>query len=83
MNNNSSFFENKECEYYPCHRDIDNINCLFCFCPLFWDCGYKDGGVGCSTCLFPHRPESYPYIMQYLKNMYDKKVLNKNPEASA
>ena len=27
-------FENRECKYYPCH-ETDNINCLFCYCPLF------------------------------------------------
>ena len=29
------YFENKACKYYPCHADIDHINCLFCYCPLY------------------------------------------------
>ena len=35
-----SYFENRECEYYPCHG-LDAVNCLFCFCPLYSiaDCG--------------------------------------------
>lgn len=33
--NSYKFFENKECEYYPCHKDMESINCLFCYCPLY------------------------------------------------
>mgnify|MGYP000051950745 CR=1 FL=1 len=31
------FFCNRECEYFPCHKnaDPDNFNCLFCYCPLY------------------------------------------------
>ena len=29
------YFENKECQYYPCHTNIEHINCLFCYCPLY------------------------------------------------
>jgi Zn-finger protein len=31
------FFQNKECEYFPCHKTdkVDDFNCLFCFCPLY------------------------------------------------
>ena len=35
MENSSRFFANKECEYYPCHKSDGDINCLFCFCPLY------------------------------------------------
>ena len=32
-----SFFCNKECEYFPCHKgaDVENFSCLFCYCPLY------------------------------------------------
>ena len=32
-----SFFSNRECEYFPCHKgaDPENFNCLFCYCPLY------------------------------------------------
>jgi len=50
------FFTNKECEYYPCHN-LENINCLFCFCPLYYidNCGGNytvlDNGLkNCSKC---------------------------------
>lgn len=71
------FFENKECEYYPCHK-AERINCLFCFCPLYGleNCGgdfkiivggngekYKD----CSECVLPHIPEvGYDYVIRRL-----------------
>ncbi|MBE6827674.1 MAG: metal-binding protein [Ruminococcaceae bacterium] len=66
------FFENKDCEYYPCHRGIDRINCLFCFCPLYEkECGgnYKileNGKKDCSDCVFPHLEENYAKIIKKL-----------------
>ena len=32
-----SFFCNAECEFFPCHKtnDLENFNCLFCYCPLY------------------------------------------------
>jgi len=70
--NNSSFFENKDCEYYPCHKKMAEINCLMCFCPWFSGCGSKDNGLSCPSCEFPHARSSYKLVMQGLKNMYDK-----------
>ncbi len=69
----SRYFENKDCEYYPCHA-METINCLFCFCPLysFADCGGsytmipgKDGTPikDCSNCCLPHTPEGYDCII--------------------
>ena len=48
------------------------INCLFCFCPLYAlgeDCGgnycYTAEGVkDCSGCTLPHRPEGYDFILK-------------------
>ena len=66
------FFQNRECEYFPCHKtnDPEHFNCLFCFCPLYAlgeRCGgglqYTESGIkDCSACLFPHRPENYDRI---------------------
>ena len=66
------FFQNKECEYFPCHKgaDRESFNCLFCYCPLYAlgeKCGgnfrYTEGGLkDCSACLVPHRPENYDHI---------------------
>ncbi|MDO5548776.1 MAG: cysteine-rich small domain-containing protein [Eubacteriales bacterium] len=74
MKNSYAFFANKECRYFPCHAgaDSENFNCLFCYCPLYVlgdQCGgnftylgngYKD----CSTCLYPHNPDSYGKIIE-------------------
>ena len=66
------FFTNKECEYYPCH-DLMNINCLFCFCPLYYldNCGgiytvLEDGMKDCSKCIIPHSENGYDYIIKKL-----------------
>ena len=33
--NSYRFFSNRECQYYPCHEGIEEMNCLFCYCPLY------------------------------------------------
>lgn len=69
-----NFFQNKECEYFPCHtvKNIEKFSCLFCFCPLYNDdyCGGKyyilnNGLKDCSICTIPH--VSYDYIIQRLR----------------
>ncbi len=69
-------FQNKDCEFYPCH-DTDEINCLFCFCPLYdMDCGGNfvliEGSDGktikdCSNCNLPHSKDGYDYVIKRLK----------------
>lgn len=69
---NYSFFQNRACEYFPCHQTDhpEDFNCLFCYCPLYAlgkRCGghfrYTDSGVkDCSACLVPHRRENYDYV---------------------
>jgi len=66
------FFQNKKCEYFPCHKgaDEESFSCLFCFCPLYAlgdKCGgnftYTDNGIkDCSRCLRPHKKENYDDI---------------------
>ena len=61
---NYDFFQNKACEYFPCHKgaDPENFSCLFCYCPLYAlgeNCGgdfcYTEDGIkDCSACLRPH-----------------------------
>ena len=77
-NNSHRFFENKDCKYYPCHQGLEQMNCLFCYCPLyrFEKClgnpriiekgerRIKD----CSNCTFPHRAENYDRILEFLRN---------------
>lgn len=69
------YFENRDCEYYPCHK-CEHINCLFCFCPLYrFSCDgnfkmikTKDGKEikDCSDCLVPHQKSGYDYIIKKL-----------------
>ena len=67
-----AFNQNRECEYFPCHEtdDIDNFNCLFCYCPLYMledECGgnfvrTSRGVKDCTHCLVPHKPGGYEYV---------------------
>ncbi len=84
MKENYSYFENRNCEYFPCHKCSDEyFNCMFCYCPLYTlgsKCGgdfvyTKDGTKDCSHCMLPHSPEGYDYInskFSELKNITDK-----------
>lgn len=75
------FFQNRGCEYFPCHpgADPESFSCLFCFCPLYAlaeDCGggfhYTEDGVkDCSGCLRPHRRENYDVICEKLKQVIE------------
>ena len=72
-----TFFTNRSCKYFPCHKgaDPENFNCLFCYCPLYAmgpDCGgnYRltsSGVKDCTGCLVPHRRENYEKIMEKLR----------------
>ena len=71
MESSYRYFENKKCQYYPCHADIDHINCLFCYCPLYTqeNCPgtYQYLHMTCETnCTFPHKAENYDSIIQLL-----------------
>lgn len=75
------FFQNRQCEYFPCHAGADeaSFNCLFCFCPLYAlgeKCGgnftyTKEGIKDCSGCLRPHRRESYDSIMKMMPQVLE------------
>lgn len=66
------FFQNWECEYFPCHEgaDPEGFSCIFCYCPLYAlgeNCGgnfsYTENGIkDCSKCLRPHKRECYDGI---------------------
>lgn len=81
MDNSYSFFSNKECKYFPCHKvkNPDNFNCKFCYCPLYLlDCGgnFKMKGdiKDCSQCMIPHSPKADDYINRLLKEqIFNKK----------
>ena len=75
-NRGFTFFQNTDCEYFPCHETEypEDFNCLFCFCPLYhrgMDCGGKpaltDRGVkDCSACTANHARNSYGFISKRL-----------------
>ena len=74
MKYSSSFFQNRNCEYFPCHQveDTEHFSCLFCFCPLYhmekcsgsprW---LSNGVKDCSGCTLPHR--YYNRVISILK----------------
>ena len=76
------FFNHAACEFYPCHdMPAEDLNCLFCYCPLYClgpDCGGnfrymgEDGDIkDCSACTVPHRRENYDYIMRQFERVKD------------
>ena len=71
-----AFFQNRKCEYFPCHKTEapEEFNCLFCYCPLYPrpDCGGRfvllPGGIkDCGECLFPHQRDNYGAVLERLK----------------
>ncbi|HRX20360.1 MAG TPA: cysteine-rich small domain-containing protein [Syntrophomonadaceae bacterium] len=70
------YFCRYDCPYYPCH-DLLEINCCFCYCPLYslTDCGgaftiLKNGLKDCSKCLLPHIIDNFEYILtRYLNDV--------------
>ena len=78
MKNSYRFFENKECQYYPCHKGMEHLNCLFCYCPLYslehcpGEYKYIESNgkmiKECSDCTFPHKAENYDVIINFLSN---------------
>ena len=77
MNNSYKYFENRECKYYPCHEGIEEMNCLFCYCPLYHleNCpgnpSYKERDGRrikvCTACTFPHEPGNYDRIVELIR----------------
>ena len=66
------FFQNRECEYFPCHKTDhpEDFSCLFCYCPLYalgrrckGNFSYKGDVKVCTNCMIPHRRENYDYII--------------------
>ena len=67
-----TWFQNRECEYFPCHKGVreEEFNCLFCYCPLYAlgeHCGgnyrYTAEGIkDCSECIFPHQRRNYQAV---------------------
>lgn len=73
------FFQNNECEYFPCHKveNREDFNCLFCYCPLYLQepClgtpTYFLDAAGqeikdCSQCTIVHQPDMYEKVLERL-----------------
>lgn len=68
-----AFFQNRDCERFPCHSGVPeaDFNCLFCYCPLYTlgeRCGgqftYTERGIkSCAGCAFPHVREHYDAVL--------------------
>ena len=81
MENKYKFFSHRECEFFPCHKtdDLENFNCLPCYCPLYalgTKCGgnykYSDRGIkDCSNCMIPHSKNGYDYIISRFDQISD------------
>lgn len=79
MENSYRFFQNRDCEYFPCHKVSDScdFSCLFCYCPLYAlgdNCGgnftYTEKGIkDCGNCLIPHRPAGYDYVLSHFSQV--------------
>ena len=84
------FFQNRECEYFPCHpgADKETFSCMFCYCPLYAlgeNCGgnfsyTKEGIKDCTGCLRPHRRENYEAVTKALAQVVE--LAKKKPETS-
>lgn len=82
------FVQNRECEYFPCHKGVDpeKFSCLFCYCPLYAlgdQCGghfvYTEKGIkNCTYCTIPHRRENFDYIMSKMPMILE--LAKKKPE---
>ncbi|MDR2561739.1 MAG: cysteine-rich small domain-containing protein [Holophagales bacterium] len=83
------FFSHRECEAFPCHpmKDLDNFNCLFCYCPLYilgLECGgnfvYLDNGMkDCTNCTLPHQRENYGAIVARFEDIRRKMLASPAP----
>ncbi|MBQ6059081.1 MAG: cysteine-rich small domain-containing protein [Clostridia bacterium] len=76
--NDSTYFCNRECEYFPCHEsEGEYFNCLFCYCPLYAlgrDCGgrysYTAQGIkDCSACTLPHERGGYAWVQSRIAEL--------------
>ena len=83
------FFQNRQCEYFPCHEveKEEDFNCLFCYCPLY----QKERCLGhpslllnekgqkikdCSKCELVHRREMYDAVIRALADQDEVETLN-------
>ena len=77
------FFNNKDCEFFPCHKtnDKENFNCMFCYCPLYMlgsECGgnftiLENGIKDCSNCILPHiKDKGYEHVQKKMSEVIER-----------
>ena len=74
---NYKHFENRGCEFYPCH--FEGQNCMFCYCPLYWlpiDCDgeytFLPGGMkDCSACRIVHGKDGWEHVQKKLQESFE------------
>jgi len=83
MNNGMhfNFYQNRDCEYFPCHTGVpeEEFNCLFCYCPLYalgkkcgGNCRYIEEEIkDCSQCVFPHVRRNYLAVITRFEKIMD------------
>ncbi|MCK5019976.1 MAG: hypothetical protein KAS32_23180 [Candidatus Peribacteraceae bacterium] len=71
-------FSHESCEFYPCHDvpDGESLNCMTCYCPLYWlECPgnfsiIDSKGVprkDCSECTIIHGKDGWDTVQKILK----------------
>jgi len=76
MENSYKFYQNRDCQFFPCHTDIDedSFNCLFCYCPVYFvQCPgdfrrLEDGRKDCMGCTLNHEPRFWEMVQSMMKN---------------
>ncbi len=78
---NYQFFQNKNCDFFPCHpvNDKKTFNCLFCYCLLYalknrCEGNFNilgDGVKDCSQCLIVHGSKGYDYVMSKMEEVME------------
>lgn len=69
--NSYKFFANRSCKFFPCHKGLYDLNCIWCYCPIFQ---YRETNAicqvcgPCEQCTFPHRPKNYDKMIKMLKH---------------
>lgn len=80
MSERYKFIQHKQCEFFPCHKgvDEDKFNCLFCYCPLYAlkdKCGgnftYHNDIKDCTHCLIPHHKDNYENVVDKLSEVVE------------
>ncbi|MBR2188402.1 MAG: metal-binding protein [Eubacterium sp.] len=93
MEHSYRFFSNKACEFYPCHKGVKDLNCLFCYCPFYLEAScpgkpfyLEDKGKtikDCSACTFPHHPGNYDVIIDWIIQANQTRRFAEQAEAQA